>query len=251
MSKYADELKARRKAKVAEMSRVLGDGHGSFPRLERERFDDLKADIDGLDARIAGTKGTDLRGEMGGIPGRKPWKGDKRIEGRAYEPLGADQSMTGWYRKAQENNIQVPAGTGYGRETVSIRAQGTERDLNAYWGERISSTLRASGHAGWAKPTVESRALGEDTAGSGQAIAPQSWTPEFIDVLLPNTILGTVGAVKVPMATEYYNYPVYTSTVSPSWIGEGGSISLDANPAFSPLQLIANRRFQRHYPVQY
>jgi HK97 family phage major capsid protein len=56
--------------------------------------------------------------------------------------------------------------------------------------------------------------------------------------------MDKVGGIKVPMSTEYYNYPVFTSTVSPQWIAEAGSISLDANPAFSPLQLIAMGGFK-------
>jgi HK97 family phage major capsid protein len=60
---------------------------------------------------------------------------------------------------------------------------------------------------------------------------------DYVDVLLPNTILGRVGARTV-------NVPVFTSTVSPAWIAEGGSISLDANPAFSQLQLFAPGGFK-------
>jgi hypothetical protein len=89
------------------------------------------------------------------------------------------------------------------------------------------------------KPSIESRALLEDTAGSGQAISPQAWSADFVDVLLPNTILGEVGANRVAMEHETLNVPVYTSTVSPNWLAEAASISVDANPAFAPLSLFA------------
>jgi len=97
---------------------------------------------------------------------------------------------------------------------------------------------------GVARGSVETRALAEDGSSSAQAITPQSWVADYVDVLLPNTILGKVGAKVVPMSTEYVNVPVFTSTVSPSWIAENGSISLDANPAFSSLQLIATGGFK-------
>src|SRR5437879_5733120 len=97
---------------------------------------------------------------------------------------------------------------------------------------------------GIAKPTIESRALLEDTPGSLQAATPQEWNANYIDVLLPQTILGRVNAVTVPMSQETMNIPVFTSTVSPSWIAEAGSISLDANPAFSVLPLFATAGFK-------
>ncbi|MGD0067841.1 MAG: phage major capsid protein [Streptosporangiaceae bacterium] len=117
---------------------------------------------------------------------------------------------------------------------VSLRNQGTDRDLNRWWGERL----------GFAKPTLESRALLEDTPGSLQAATPQEWNANYIDVLLPQTILGKVNAVTVPMAQETMNIPVFSSTVSPSWIAEAGNISLDANPAFSVLSMFATGGFK-------
>jgi HK97 family phage major capsid protein len=151
------------------------------------------------------------------------------VQGRANEPIKPGQ-MGEWYRKACENNVSVTVGSREsGQHNVSLRAQGADRDLNRMWAERF----------GFEKQSMETRTLLEDTAGSGQAITPQSWTADFIDVLLPNTILGKVGSHVIPMSTEYVNVPVFTSTVSPQWIAESGSVTLDANPAFAPLQMIA------------
>jgi hypothetical protein len=96
--------------------------------------------------------------------------------------------MRTWYDRAVENG--------------TLRNQGTDRDMNRFWGERISTALNGAGHSGWVKPSIESRALLEDTAGSGQAISPQAWNADFVDVLLPNTIVGEVGANRVAMEHE-------------------------------------------------
>src|SRR5690348_1648398 len=112
------------------MGELIGDGNRSLTSREREEFVNLKRDCDSISNKLDTLDVPDVRGMTPGTnSGRKAWKDDNRTEGCAYEPLGANQSMAGWYRKAQANNIQVPAGPGYGRDTVSIRAQGTERDL--------------------------------------------------------------------------------------------------------------------------
>jgi HK97 family phage major capsid protein len=206
---------------------------------DTREFNRLSNEFDAVETKIAQAKESrdDMRGDGKGYKVTdKRFKHNGKIEGRAYEGLDNRQSATEWYRKAQENNLHLTDDHG---RNYSVREQGTDRDLNAYWGERISGALQGAGASGWAKPTLESRALGEDTGGSAVAITPQAWTPQFIDVLLPNTIMDKVGGTKVMMPTEYYNYPVYTSTVSPSWIAEAGAISLDGGPAFAPLQLIA------------
>ncbi len=49
MSKYVAELKAQRKAKVAEMSRLMGDGSRHLTSREREDFDNATADVERAD----------------------------------------------------------------------------------------------------------------------------------------------------------------------------------------------------------
>lgn len=205
---------------------------------QKREFSAACAKIDDIDLKLRGLGFDRVPGDNGRVTDKadKRFNHNGRIEGRAYEGLDNRQSMTEWYRKAQANDLHLT--DDHGRD-FSVRSQGTDRDLNAYWGERISGALQGSGMNGWTKPSMETRSLGEDTAGSAVAITPQAWTPQFIDVLLPNTVMDKVGGTKVPMSTEYFNYPVYTSTVSPSWIAEAGSISLDGGPGFAPLQLIA------------
>jgi hypothetical protein len=180
---YLKDLRADRKKAMAEMSTIIA--RGQLSNADRERFDSLKLTVGSIDSRISSLVNNtpDDRGRMPGrTRERKAWKNDKRTEGRANEPLGRGQSYSEWFRKAQENNVSVPVGDGYGQRTVSLRNEGTDRDLNRYWGERL----------GFCKPSVESRALGEDTVGSGQAIAPQAWTAQFIDVLLPNSAFAVM-----------------------------------------------------------
>ena len=157
------------------------------------------------------------------------------VEGRPNEILSRGQSVRQWFDRAQENGVTVTFGeTNKNPYQRKLSSEGRDRDLNRFWGEKL----------GLATPSVESRGLLEDTGGSAQAITPQAWVSDYIDVLLPNTILGQVGARVVPMPQESVTIPVFTSTVSPSWLAEAGSISLDANPAFAPLLLFATGGFK-------
>jgi HK97 family phage major capsid protein len=233
---YKNDLIKKRNTLHMQMSgyTALLESGKTLNTKERDAFDDIAYEIRSVEAQMANIDTPDFRtSTMESTKRIKP--GKHVIEGRANEkvPVG---KMTEWYRKAQENDLHVTNDHGH---DVSLRSQGTDRDLNKYWGERFSTALKGAGMPGWTNQSVESRGLAEDGSTSGQAMTPQSWTPNFVDVLLPNTILGQLGGPVVPMTTEYANVPVFTSTVSPSWIAEAGSISLDANPAFSTLQLIA------------
>ena len=205
---------------VARMSAIMDGAEGrKLTEDERREFDTLDAEA----KRRAATRGqepTDTRGVITGKRESQPY-GAPEVRGELNEPIPVGRAME-WYRKAQENGVRDSRG-------VPMSAQGTDVDLNAYWGQRL----------GFAKPGAEMRALGEDTTGSGQAITPQAWSSSYVDVLLPATIMGAVGARTVMMDQETVNVPVFSSTVSPTWIAEAGSISLDANPAFTSLQLFA------------
>src|SRR5689334_23152329 len=69
MSKsYFGELKTQRKAAVSEMSRIMGDGQRTLTPNERNRFDNLRLDIEGIDTRISQVKNENaysLRGKRG------------------------------------------------------------------------------------------------------------------------------------------------------------------------------------------
>lgn len=56
MSNYKNELKASRKSKMTEMTRMMGDGARSLTGAERARFDNLAADVASIDTRLAGLK---------------------------------------------------------------------------------------------------------------------------------------------------------------------------------------------------
>lgn len=212
------QRKAAIKAGVANLERLAGlakerplspDERQAFDRSEEA----VKAHMAALDAE------RNMHGP----------KAARNIEGRANEPVPAGHMRT-WYERASRNGVKVITDEGQ----IDIGRQGHDRDLNRYWAERM----------GLAGPSIETRALLEDTAGSAQAITPQAWQADYVDVLLPNTFLGKVGANVVPMSQETVHVPVFSSTVSPSWIAEAGSISLDANPAFSDLPLFATGGFK-------
>lgn len=232
MSKLSAEERAR---KLARGNEIINGARAAARQLtadEARECDTLMVEVglsDAMESRGSSNAGIETRGVASS--GRVAPGG---VEGRANEVIKPGQ-FRDWYNKAVQNNVSMTVGssqTGYQPRT--LRSQGTDRDVNRAFGEVL----------GFAPKTIESRALLEDTGGSAQAITPQSWQSDFVDVLLPNTILGKVGANVVPMSTEYVNIPVYTSTVSPVWLAEAGSISLDANPAFSPLQLIAQGGFK-------
>jgi HK97 family phage major capsid protein len=214
-------------AAYEEMKRIVDTAKKADRSLtpqEAQRFDELEASLPSTNPVV----------ETRGVPSAAPRRSPDGVEGRVNEVIKPGQFRQ-WYDKAVGNNVSMVVGTkDTGYAPRSLRAQGTDRDINRAFGEML----------GFAPHTIESRALLEDTSNSGQAIAPQSWQADFVDVLLPNTIIGKVGANVVPMATEYVNVPVFTSTVSPSWLAEANSISLDANPAFSSLQLIAMGGFK-------
>ena len=68
MSKtYVAELKAQRKAAVAAMGRIMGDGQRSLTRTERAQFDSQRAKVQSCDNRISQLKyeNTDTRGKRG------------------------------------------------------------------------------------------------------------------------------------------------------------------------------------------
>lgn len=224
-------------AMAAIMEKASGENRSLTVR-EAADYDKKEAELGRIDAELKRVAGYNERSQpaVPGVETRGVSLGREmpEVDGRVNEAVRPGQ-IRRWYDRAVENDVTITAGTRESGYTPrSLRAQGTDRDLNRYWAERM----------GIATQTIESRALLEDTSGSALAITPQSWVADYVDVLLPNTILGKVGAQVVPMATEYVNVPVFTSTVSPSWIAEGGSISLDGNPAFSPLQLIAMGGFK-------
>lgn len=241
MSKdYKRELTTR---KMLLMGRTAAyqqiESTGTLTKGERDDYESTKFEIRNLDTEIAKIDGgrdgipPDAGSRpIGGTPGRKAKRGkhDDRVEGRAGEILGKGMTMRAWHDRAVENNMTITTGnqrSGYA--PVQLRNQGTDRDYNQMFGEMM----------GFANPTLESRSLLEDTTGSAKTLIPTQWVADYIDVLLPNLIMGQAGYNVVPMAQEFQSIPVFTSTVSPQWLAEGSSISLDANPAFSNIMLQA------------
>jgi hypothetical protein len=137
-------------------------------------------------------------------------------------------SMRKWVDRAAEKGMTVETRDGRPQKII-----GSSFDENAYWGARLGLT----------RSNTETRALNEDTVGSGLAITPQSWTAKFIDYLYPLSLLGRLGASVVPMTTELVNVPQLTGAVQPQWVAEGSATSLDGTPAFSTLQLAAKGMF--------
>jgi HK97 family phage major capsid protein len=160
---------------------------------------------------------------MGGIPSgpdalRRP-KGELR--GVAHEQIKAGQSVRDWFNKAAKSG--------------EIKHNGTDRDVEQYWQERM----------GFKSATAESRALGEGTtsgAGAGAAVVPDVWSAEFVDLLRANLVLSD--ATILPMSSVRYHLPVFASDVAPAYVAENASMSLDGNPGFAPLIFDASGAYQ-------
>lgn len=229
---YEKELRDQRAKLLRRMSALVDEGDSLSQRGRRE-FADIKADLDSVDDKISRLKDDkyDTRGELGGrydTRDKRAYKHDNRVQGRTAEVLDSKMSMRTWVDRAAQNGMTVETRGGRPQRIV-----GGDFDENAYWGARL----------GVAKAGAETRALNEDTSGSGLAVTPQSWQARFIDYAYPNTLLGKLGASIVPMTTEIVNVPQFTAPVQPQWVAEGGATSLDGNPAFSTLQLAAKGMF--------
>jgi HK97 family phage major capsid protein len=209
------ELRASLKARAARMEKILATARDrKLTRDESDEFDQNEREAKALEAKLAGLSAIDTRAEKS--------KKNDRIEGRPKEILSRGQSMQTWVKRAAENGLRMEGDR-------PIRAHDREQ-LNDYWGARMG--LRS-----------ETRALGEDTAGSGQAITPQSWTAQFIDFLYPATLVGRAGASMLALQTEIVNVPQLTGAVQPAWLAENASSSIDATPAFSTLQFNSKGAF--------
>ena len=229
---YKKELKAAYRTKLLRQNEIMAASNGrNMTTREREDFSDLKRELDSIDTKLSKLGVKDTRGTIaraGDVGEKRTYKHNDRVTGRTAEVLDSKMSMRKWVDRAAERGATVESRSGQ-----PSRIMGSSFDENAYWGQRL----------GLSKPGAETRALAEDTSGSGLAITPQSWTARFIDYAYPQTLLGRLGASMVPMQTELVNVPQLTAPVQPQWVSEAGATVLDANPAFSTLQLAAKGMF--------
>lgn len=193
----------------------------SLNREEAKQFDNLERELRMEDARGGFIPNATRNGVVAHseVP---------EIQGKPGEKLVRGQSMTEYVRRAAENGVNTQLGDSAPRPMVY-------RDneyLNEYWGRKMGFS------------NGESRALAEDTGGSGLAVVPQSWTAQVVEYLYADSVLGQLGVTTVPMPTEIYNVPVQTAPVQPAWLAENASIGLDANPAFSTIALNAKGGFK-------
>jgi HK97 family phage major capsid protein len=157
------------------------------------------------------------------------------VKGEPNEKLAPGVSMRSWVEAAAANGVSMALGSEGRMERVQVRDQGF---MNDYFGG-----ITGVANSRFSRAAVdEVRALGEGTAGS--AINPIAWSASVIDYLYPQTILGKVGATRVPMAAQQVKVPQLTGVPSPTWVAENGALSLDAGPAFSSLILDASGGFK-------
>jgi HK97 family phage major capsid protein len=226
---YKKELKAQYRAGSRRLADLIAGGNMTL--RQREEASDLTRDLEAIDGKLASLDVPDLRGltpSNSDKRDKRDYKHNNRVTGRTAEVLDSGMSMRKWVDRAAEKGMTVETRDGRPQKII-----GSSFDENAYWGARLGLT----------RSNTETRALNEDTVGSGLAITPQSWTAKFIDYLYPLSLLGRLGASVVPMTTELVNVPQLTGAVQPQWVAEGSATSLDGTPAFSTLQLAAKGMF--------
>jgi HK97 family phage major capsid protein len=234
MTSYTKSLRDKRAALLIRQG-ALCDPNKSMTNADKIEYREIQGKLQDTDSELAKALNSklDTRGDTGGSKAAKrerSYTHDSRVTGRTAEVLDSKQSVRTWVDRAAERGMTVESRDGRPQKII-----GSSFDENAYWGARLGLT----GPGG----NAEIRALNEDTSGSGLAITPQSWTARFIDYMYPNTLLGQLGASIVPMTTELVNVPQFTAPVQPQWVAEGSATSLDGNPAFSTLQLMAHGMF--------
>src|SRR5579859_4594328 len=173
--KSLGETRRRTFARMSALNDIINTRKAT--PAESAEWEKLTRDLKSIDATIR------VRKDSKRVKDSKGYKGDARTEGRVGELLNPDQSVATWARRAAANGVP------------GARNDGTDRDWNRYWAERM----------GLASPSIETRAMGEDTAsgaGAGQAVVPQQWSTSFIDLLRPNLIITRAGAQVLPMMSE-------------------------------------------------
>jgi hypothetical protein len=125
---------------------------------DRQTFDELELQVQELRRVIDGgdpvSRGISPQQQRKAI---KSYKGDKRTTGGKYELLRPDQSISGWAAKR-----------GFGA------SQGSERDLNAFWAQRMGVESHRSNRGPWARtPRQASVPLRRSCRSSGP---PGLWT---------------------------------------------------------------------------
>lgn len=213
-NKWVNELKADRKAKVAEMGRLVGDNR-RLTTAERQRFDELKLDVEEIDARIASAKVgfTDM-------PGRSVGKGKKRVTGHE-QTLTPRQSFSDYARA---------------RGMYDVPGTPTEFDWDAYWCAKFTQRgwdLGQNRRTDTPEMRYEKRAvsgMGEDLtsgAGAGSAVVPQIWAHNVIDIIRAKTFGDRLGVTTVPMTSEIMNLPTLQNELSPVYVAGQGGVGLD------------------------
>lgn len=231
-TKWIEELKADRRAKVAEMSRIMGDGNRRLTTAERQRFDTLKLDVDDISNRIASTKS-----ERFDMPGRSVGKGKSRVTGNETS-LTPRQSFRD-YAEARGMYDQA-----------ALPAQ--EFDWDAYWCAKFTQRgwdLGQNRRTDIPEMRYERRAvtgMGEDLtsgAGAGSAVVAQIWAHNVIDIIRAKTFGDRLNVTTIPMATEIMNLPTLQNEISPVYIAEQNGLGLDVGEQLSTIQLNASGAF--------
>lgn len=223
------ELKARRDRTGKALLPLLEKR--TLTKAEREEMGALMSVYDEYDRQLmrSNVGSTAIETRTSGSIGPNAVRASSEIEGRPGESLDLrTQSFTEYVRRAAQNGVTTVRREGDAPTRVVWHEQ---EYLNDYWAVRLG--LKA-----------ESRALSEDTTGSGLAVVPQAWTSSVVDYLYADSVSGQLGLTVVPLPTELYNKPVFAEPAQPAWLAEGSSIGIDANPAFSTIQFNAMGGFK-------
>ena len=201
----------------------------------------LASNVEIVEARDTSRLSHAETASMGGTPSfgakRSASPASPSLKGEPNELLAPGVTMRQWVEAAAANGVSIQVGDAQNGRMERVVTRDREFMNDFYGGITGVSQSRFSRTA-----VDEVRTLGEGSAGS--TISPISFSADVIDYLYANSVLGKVGATRVPMAAQQVRVPQFTGVPSPTWIAENGSISLDAGPAFSSLQLDASGGFK-------
>jgi len=229
-NRWVKELRAQRKQKVAEMSRIMGDGNRRLTPTDRSRFDNLKLDVDEIDARVASAKA-----ERFDMPGRAVGKGKKRVTGNE-RTLTPRQSFRD-YAEAR--------GMYDGFDCQDF-------DWESYWLGKMSQRgidIGQTRRTDIPELRYEKRAvtgMGEDLtsgAGAGSAVVAQIWAHNVIDIIRQKTFGDRLNVTTVPLSSEIYNLPTLQNEIAPVYISEQSGLGLDVGQQLGTIQFKAARAF--------
>lgn len=189
------ELRQARAEKLASLEKLHTDaGDREFTAEEQKSFDDGKAEIEVLDAKIK--------------------RAEDMIALKATTAVPMETQMNTPATLPAAPREKAAPGTGFARIVRSLAATKGIPELAAQYADRT-----------WGPEGQEiAKALQANNAVGGGFLVPEVYSTEIIQLLRNQTIIRRAGATSVPMPGGNLLMPKITGGATANWIGEGQNI---------------------------